>query len=89
MALQVGPVTLTVLQDPLHSPHGQALPVGDAVTTAMQIQRQARDLGWPVAATVSAVRLVAGAVQMGRRALVRLPGRADPVDLAEITGLAA
>jgi CheY-like chemotaxis protein len=88
VALHVGPVTLTLLQDPLHGPNAQTLPVGEAVTTTMQLQRQARALGWPVLASVAALRSVTGAVETGRRSLVELPGRNAPTDVAEILGLA-
>jgi len=89
VALHTGPVTLTHLRDPLHDRAAQALPVGDAVTLAMQLQRQARDLDWPVLASVHALRQITGAVRVGRRALVSPPTRSSPVDVAEITGLAA
>jgi CheY-like chemotaxis protein len=88
VALHAGPVTLTTLQDPLHSPAAQTLPVGDAVGATMLLQRHARALGWPVAASVAALRQVTGAVHTGRRALVDLPGRSAALDVAEITGLA-
>jgi CheY-like chemotaxis protein len=88
VALHAGPVTLTLLQDPLHAPTAQALPVGDAVTATMLLQRQGRTVGWPIMASVAALRLVTGAVETGRRALVDLPGRSAPLDVAEITGLA-
>jgi CheY-like chemotaxis protein len=87
VALHAGAVTLTLLHDPLHAPTAQALPVGDAVSAAMLMQRQGRTIGWPVMASVAALRLVTGAVETGRRALVDLPGRTAPMDVAEITGL--
>jgi hypothetical protein len=37
---------------------------------------------------VSTLRTVTGGVQTGRRALVELPGRSQPVDAAELAGLA-
>jgi len=88
VALHAGPVTLTRLHDPLHDTAAQTLPVGDAVTTTMRLQRQARELDWPVLASVQVLRLVAGAVRSGRRAMLPLPGRSAPVDVAEIAGLA-
>ena len=63
-------------------------PVGDAVHATMALQREGRSLGWPVLASVAALRLVTGAVDTGRRALLELPGRTAPIDAAEITGLA-
>ncbi|MBI5276696.1 MAG: response regulator [Burkholderiales bacterium] len=88
VALNSGPVTLTYLQDPLHG-GTQRLPVGDVTSTVLQLQKQAQAQGWPIAAAVSTLRAVTGAVLTGRRALVELPGRSQPVDAAEITGLAA
>jgi CheY-like chemotaxis protein len=88
VALHAGAVTLTLLHDPLHAPTAQALPVGDAVSATMLLQRQGRTIGWPVMASVAALRLVTGAVETDRRALVDLPGRSAPMDVAEITGLA-
>jgi CheY-like chemotaxis protein len=88
VALHAGPVTLTVVQDPLHSPVPQTLPVGEAVSATMLLQHQGRSLGWPVVASVAALRQLTGAVTVGRRSLVKLPGRSEPLDVAEITGLA-
>ncbi len=89
VALHAGPVTLTVLSDPLHGPTAQALPVGDAVTAAMLLQKQGRALHWPIIASVAALRSVTGAVRTGRRGLIDLPGRAQPVDAGEVLGLDA
>ncbi len=88
VALHVGPVTLTVLRDPLHGVSAQSLPVGDAVSATMLLQKQGAALGWPIIASVQALRLVTGAVRTGGRALVQLPGRSAPMDAAELTGLA-
>lgn len=88
VALNTGPVTLTVLHDPLHG-GTQKLPVGDVVGSTMQLQARARALGWPVAAGIATLRMVTGAVRTGQRALLELPGRAQPLDAAELTGLAA
>jgi CheY-like chemotaxis protein len=87
-ALHSGPVTLTQLHDALHGGPAQVLPVGDVVTTTMQLQQQARALGWPIAMGVGTLRMVTGAVRTGRRALVELPGRAQPFDAVELCGLA-
>lgn len=88
VALHAGPVTLTVVRDPLHSAAAQTLPIGEAVSATLALQRQGRSLDWPVLASVTALRQVTGAVMTGRRALIELPGRSAPVDAAEITGLA-
>ena len=88
VALHSGPVTLTVLQDPLHGTAAQTLPVGDAVSATMLLQKQANDLGWAITASVNTLRSITGAVRIDRRALVELPGRSAPMDAAEVVGLA-
>ena len=87
IALDTGPVTLTTLEDPLHG-ESQKLPVGEVVRAAMALQKEAQRLGWPIAASVTTLRNVTGAVQTGRRALLELPGRPQPLDAAELVGLA-
>ena len=87
VALHTGPVALTVLQDPLHGGTPQTLPVGDAVSATMLLQKQARTLGWNIVASVVALRAVTGAVRTGARALVELPGRSLPMDAVELVGL--
>ncbi len=86
-AVHAGPVTLTRLQDPLHGSGVRDLPVGDAVSTTVQLQRQGVALGWPVLATGAVLRAAGPAVDLGRRAQVALPGRAAPLDVAEVEGL--
>ncbi len=88
VALHGGQVTLTVLQDPLHGSAAQTLPVGDAVSVTMLLQRQGHTLGWPITASVSALRSITGAVRIDRRGLVELPGRTVPMDAAEVVALA-
>jgi CheY-like chemotaxis protein len=89
VALHAGPVALTVLEDPLHGGAAQTLPVGDAVSAAMLLQKQARVLGWPIVASMAALRPVTSAVRTGARAMIDLPGRALPIDAVELVGLAA
>jgi class 3 adenylate cyclase len=89
VALHSGAVTLTLLQDPLHGGPPQVLPVGDAVSAAMLLQKQGHAMGWPIAASVTVLRGITGAVKTGRRAMVELPGRSAPMDAAELVGLAA
>ncbi len=88
VALHTGPVALTVLQDPLHGGPAQTLPVGDAVSAAMLLQKQGRKLGWNIVASVAALRAVTGAVRTGARAFIELPGRSAPMDAVELVGLA-
>lgn len=88
VALDTGPVTLTNLHDALHGT-SQRLPVGETVSTAMALEQRAQALGWPVATTVRTLRMITGAVRTGGRALLELPGRAQPVDAVELSGLAS
>ncbi|MES3001244.1 MAG: response regulator [Pseudomonadota bacterium] len=88
VALHTGPVELTVLQDPLHGGPAQTLPVGDAVSATIQLQKQARSLGWNIVASVAALRSITGAVRTGARSLVELPGRSQAMDAVELVGLA-
>ena len=88
VALHSGPVTLARLQDPLHDVSAQILPVGDVVTATMLLQKQAYSLGWSIAASANMLRGVLGAVQVGRRAIVNLPGRSVALDAAELLALA-
>jgi class 3 adenylate cyclase len=88
VALHSGAVALAVLQDPLHGGAPQTLPVGDAVSAVMQLQKQGRALGWAIAASVTALRPITGAVRTGARALLTLPGRPEPMDAVELLGLA-
>jgi CheY-like chemotaxis protein len=88
VALHTGPVTLTVLHDPLHGGSAQVLPVGEAVSATLLLQRQGRAMGWPIMASVATMRATTGAVRTGRRAIVELPGRSTPIDAVELLGLA-
>lgn len=88
VALHSGPVTLTVFQDPLHGTSAQVIPVGDAVSATLLLQRRAQLLGWPIAASVDALRAITGAVKTGQRAMLELPGRSVPMDAIELIGLA-
>jgi hypothetical protein len=45
-------------------------------------------LGWPIVASVAALRPIAGAVRTEARALLNLPGRTEPVDAVQLVGLA-
>ena len=89
VALHTGAVALAVLQDPLHGGPVLTLPVGDAVSATMLLQKQGRTLGWAIIASVAALRSVTGAVKTGSRSLVDLPGRSLPMDAVELVGLAA
>lgn len=86
VALNSGPVALARLEDPLHG--GQhVVPVGDTVSATLQLQKQAHKAGWQIAASVAMLRGVTGAVSIGGRALIPLPGRTAALDAAELLGL--
>ena len=86
VALHSGSVTLAKLQAPLHG-EVQILPVGDAVSATLLLQKQTSHSGWTVVASVPMLRSVTGAVKIGARALVSLPGRSLPMDAAEVLSL--
>ena len=87
VVLHSGPVTLTVLEDPLRGTAAQLLPVGDAVTLTMSLYKQGQPLKWSVMASADMLRSVVGAVHVGRRSWVHIEGRKIPVEAVEITGL--
>ncbi|MFM9902905.1 MAG: response regulator [Polaromonas sp.] len=86
VALHSGPVALARLKNPLHG-ESQILPVGDTVNATLLLHKQARHAGWTVAASVTMLRGVTGAVKTGARALMTLPGRSAPMDAVELLGL--
>ena len=88
VALHSGPVALAKLQDPLHG-EVRILPVGDVVNSTLLLQKQASSVGWTVVASVPMLRSVTGAVRIGARAMLTLPGRTLPMDAAELLSLAS
>lgn len=86
VALHSGPVAFASL-DGLIGRSGQTTPVGETVAVALKLFQSQPPLDWTVAASVQAVRLVTGAVRTGRRTLVQVPGRNQPMDAVEIMGL--
>jgi DNA-binding response OmpR family regulator len=87
IALHSGPVAMARLQG-LFGSGGQLTPVGDTVSSAVALHQAALSAQWQIATTVQTGRLVAGAVKIGRRALVPVPGRSQPLDTLELTALA-
>ena len=87
VALHNGPVTLVRLQDPLHDAAARILPVGEAVTTAMLLQKETSAMSWSIAASASTLAAITGEVEIDRRARVSLQGRAVPLDAAELVAL--
>lgn len=89
VALHAGEVSMVRLDDPLHGTNLPLLPVGDAVSATLLLQKQARLLGWQIAASLPMLRGVTGAAKTGARAVVDLPGRRAQMDAAEFLGLVA
>ena len=87
VALHSGPVSFALLEG-FTGGVSQKTPVGDTVAAAMRLFQGEPLIDWPVAASVSAARLVTGGVRSGRRAMVKVAGRSHPLDVVEITSLA-
>lgn len=86
VALHSGPVTFAQLQGVTVN-NAQTVPVGDTVTAALKMFQGIPALDWPLAASVQTMRKVTGAVRTGQRALVKILGRTNVLDLVEITSL--
>lgn len=87
VALHSGPVAFASL-DGLINSSGQITPVGDTVAVALKLFHGEPALNGTIAASAQAARLVTGAVRIGQRTLVQIPGRNQPIDTLEILGLA-
>jgi CheY-like chemotaxis protein len=87
VALHSGPVAFTSL-DGLISRTGQTTPVGDTVAAALKLFHGEPRLNWSVAASMQAMRLVAGSVRTGQSARIQVPGRSQIINALEILGLA-
>ena len=80
VAIEVGPVSLLRLQDPLHGDAGLAAVPGATLRRAIALRRLARAEGWAVAApALLAQRLAPNVATPGRRALS--PQMIDSVEL--------
>jgi class 3 adenylate cyclase len=84
VALHSGPVVLARMEDPLNGGPTQILPVGDAVSATMLLQKQAQALDWTIVASQTLLASVQDMVKIGRHAAVALPDRALPVEAAEL-----
>lgn len=84
VALHSGPVVLARMEDPLNGAPTQILPVGDAVSATLLLQKQAQMLGWAIVASKTMLASVQDMVKTGRHAAVSLPGRLLPVEAAEL-----
>lgn len=86
VALHSGPVAFARLEG-LSGGRAQTAPVGDTVAATLRMFQGQPAIDWALAASVQTARLVTGAVRTDRRALVKVSGRAHPIDVVEITGL--
>lgn len=86
VGLNSGAVTLAKLEDPLWG-QAQILPVGDAVSTSLLLQKQAHQAGWKIALGSALLQDIADAAKIGRRKRFVLPARSSPMDAAELLGL--
>jgi CheY-like chemotaxis protein len=84
IGLHCGPVVLTRIDDPVTGKPSQILPVGDAVSTAVLLQKQAMSMDWPVIASKTVLDGIAAPCRLGREAELQLPGRKDPLQAAEL-----
>jgi DNA-binding response OmpR family regulator len=84
VALHSGPVVLARMEDPLNGGPTQILPVGDAVSATMLLQKQAQALDWAIVASTTMLAGIKNMVKTGRNASVSLPGRSLPVEAAEL-----
>ena len=65
----------------------QTIPIGDTVSLAARLESATRELGWTLATSSAALAKAGDGVQTGRRTSLTVPGKAQPVDVLEITGL--
>lgn len=86
VALHSGPVAFTRLEGMMGG-NAQTTPVGDTVAATLRTFKGEPAVDWPLAASVQTSRLVTGAVRTGRRAMVKVAGRAHPLDVVEIISL--
>jgi class 3 adenylate cyclase len=88
VVMHSGPVMFTRL-DGLFAAATQATPVGEPVSTVLRFFSNSDAPDWSVAATIQTNILLRSAARVGRRAMVKMPGRQGGLDVVELTGLAA
>jgi DNA-binding response OmpR family regulator len=86
IALDTGNLTIAQVKDALGTGRAHSVLVGEAVSTTKALAAEGAARGWRIAATVTTMRTVMGAVRSGARALVALAGR-PVLDVGEIKGL--
>ncbi|MBL8516968.1 MAG: response regulator [Betaproteobacteria bacterium] len=63
--------------------------IGDTVNLASRLEGKTKELGWPVIASLQTLQAAGEGIEFGAIELVRVRGRAAPVDVVEITGISA
>lgn len=86
VALHSGPVSMMRLEGLLGGAP-QIVPVGETVADTIAIQRHAQTAPGKVTVSVGVLRRITGAVKPGKRQLLSLPQRGNPVDVCEVEPL--
>jgi len=61
--------------------------IGDAVNVASRLQTRAGELGWGIVCSEAVLRRLGPRISVGRRGQISVKGRANRLDIAEITAL--
>jgi CheY-like chemotaxis protein/class 3 adenylate cyclase len=86
VCLHSGPVSMMRLEGLLGGAT-QLVPVGETVVDTQAIQRHALTESGRLTVSVPVLRSIMGAVQPGKRQLLNLPHRSNPVDVCEVLAL--
>jgi class 3 adenylate cyclase len=84
VGLHAGEVTLCRLGP---GEGGEVSAIGDAVNVAARLEAASKPLGWTVVASRAVLDRAGEGVQSRARAALALRGRAEPIAVAEVTGL--
>lgn len=87
MAMSCGPVSLLDVSDPLHGEAHATLATGEAVRSVQSLLAFARSCGWRVTVPLPLAQQLRAGVVSGRRAVVRLDGRAAGEEVVELRQL--
>lgn len=87
VALHCGPVSLLDVSDPLHGEVQATLATGEAVRSVQSLLAFGRSRGWRVTAPLPLAQQLRGDLVTGRRAVVRLDGRAAGEAVIELSQL--
>jgi serine/threonine-protein kinase PpkA len=84
VGIHTGPVTLSQLR---HGNSVEVTPVGDTVNIAARLEAQSKELHWTIVASSESVALAGADVDIGKRQLVTIRGRAASVQACEVRGV--